>query len=339
MLEDFKRAVDEEAGKRLTVKQFVRCLTSPFTIKNMSRISEDCFCADPLSDGRDLKSLHCCGTVFHAGCLMEWFDRDERCPYCQHSHGNRRPRLTYEELATSMSLHGDRLPGDPMDDDDARMIGEGIGGGWVVFDPERLEAVRQQLDRENEELREEADRLAENLLEEEEDEEEEEEDPILTACHDLVEETLVGNAGVDESKEELAVMFDPLTDDGELDDSDEAVRRLRVAVAGATGRRSVFIISAYNAGVSLNDYCRINEVSRRQAVKTLRIAGLSNASASDFCRFADIINGYDRGIEFVYACRASWRAVRRFVRNIPGPDEGEADSYLATAFHRPRVAL
>jgi hypothetical protein len=222
-----------------------------------------------------------------------------------------------------------------MDDDDARMIGEGIGGGWVVFDPERLEAVRQQLDRENEELREEADRLAENLLEEEEDEEEEEEDPILTACHDLVEETLVGNAGVDESKEELAVMLDPLTDDGELNDGDEAVRRLRVAVAGATGRRGVFIISAYNAGVSLNDYCRINEVSRRQAVRTLRIAGLSNASASDFCRFAEIINGYDRGIEFVYACRASWRAVRRFVRNIP--DEGE--SYLATAFHRPRVEL
>jgi len=121
MLEDFKRAVDEEAGKRLTVKQFVRCLTSPFTIKNMARISEDCFCADPLIDGRDLKSLHCCGVVFHAECLGEWFDRDERCPTCRHSHGNRRQRLTDEELATSMSLHGERLPGDPMDRDEDPM--------------------------------------------------------------------------------------------------------------------------------------------------------------------------------------------------------------------------
>jgi hypothetical protein len=89
------------------------------------RIAGDCFCADPLMDGRDIRVLDCCpDALFHAECLGEWFSRDGRCPYCEHSHDDRRQRMTGEEYVDSMNLNGERLPGDSIDSDEARMMAD-----------------------------------------------------------------------------------------------------------------------------------------------------------------------------------------------------------------------
>lgn len=96
-----------------------------FAQRLIERIEGDCFCADPLLDGRGIRVLGCCpDAIFHDECLDEWFSRDGRCPYCEHSHDDRRQRMTAEEYVDSMNLNGQRLPGDSIDSDEARMMAD-----------------------------------------------------------------------------------------------------------------------------------------------------------------------------------------------------------------------
>ena len=49
---------------------------------NNEPIDECCICLDRIENGEKLKILNCCHQ-FHADCINEWQNKNNRCPFCQ----------------------------------------------------------------------------------------------------------------------------------------------------------------------------------------------------------------------------------------------------------------
>jgi hypothetical protein len=104
---------------------------------------------------------------------------------------------------------------------------------------------------------------------------------------------------------------------GKTEEKYDITDRLRLAVSGACGKRGIAIVSAYNAGVYLNQYCEDHKLSIVKAVKTLNIKGLAKSSASLFCNFASDVDTYGM-YAFLYICPAPWREVRDLLVTTKG---------------------
>jgi hypothetical protein len=157
-------------------------------------------------------------------------------------------------------------------------------------------------------------------------------DPTLVAACDLVEAALIGKTADLEMSAmiEIQGMAEVVTKNV-LVDAKDAVKSLGLSIRGVSGERGLYIISAYNVGMALLAYMLFTKSIQSVALRRLKEEDgviISQTAASQFLRFVEVINKFDRGIEFVYACEASWREVRKFLKTVPG----EEYTYLYRAF-------
>jgi hypothetical protein len=298
----FKDAVEERIGTSVEIATLVDSLQHPWVQEHVAKLCRPCvICHETLSCGSPLKELPC-HHIFHDRCVNDWLTQSPTCPTC---------RCPAPRPLKPVRPFG--APPEPV--------------SFPVPEPVPFPAPEPVpfLNRTILAIRAEPEPVPSSSSDSSEpDSPSSEPEPegnfvfepdTLTKAFALVANTLTDQH--EDWKQYQTDLQEMAQLAGKTEEKYDITDRLRLAVSGACGKRGIAIVSAYNAGVYLNQYCEEHKLSIVKAVKTLNIKGLAKSSASLFCNFASDVDTYGM-YAFLYICPAPWREVRDLLVTTKG---------------------